>query len=74
MCYQGYGTSPNAPRDQSRTIAPSRYPRTGYLVNLPYLQRWQDLHMSHVKLVIFIHGNITGLAIDMKRIIIPALT
>ena len=79
----GVSPSPNAPRDQSRTIAPSRYPygpHTGYLVNLPYLQRWQDLHTSHVKLDIFIHGNITGLSIDMKKItgsinvIIPALT
>ena len=37
----GVSSSPNAPRDQSRTIAPSRYPygpRTGYLVNLPNLQ------------------------------------
>ena len=52
----------------------------GYLVNLPNLQRWQDLRMSHVKLEIFIHGNITGLNITMKKItrliniIIPALT
>ena len=56
----GAVSSPNAPRDQSRTIEPSRYPyrpRTGYLVNLTYLQRWQDLRMSHVKLDIFIHGN-----------------
>ena len=79
----GVSSSPNAPRDQSRTIAPSRYPYgpcTGYLVNLPYLQQWQDLRTSHMKLDIFIHGNITGLTIDMKKItgsinvIIPALT
>ena len=79
----GVSSSPHAPRDQSRTIAPSRYPYrpcTGYLVNLPYLQPWQDLRTSHVKLDIFIHGNITGLTIDMKKItgsinvIIPVLT
>ena len=79
----GVISSPNAPRDQSRTIAPSRYPygpRMGYLVNLPYLQRWQDLCTSYVKLDNFIHGNITGLTIVMKKItgsinvIIPALT
>ena len=37
----GVSSSPNAPRDQSRTIAPYRYPYgpcTGYLANLPYLQ------------------------------------
>ena len=37
----GVSSSPNAPRDQSRTIAPSRYPYTlltGYLVNLPNLR------------------------------------
>ena len=67
----GVSSSPNAPRDQSMTIAPSRYPygpRTGYLVNLPYLQRWQDLRTSHVKLDNFIHRNITGLTIAMKKI------
>ena len=52
----------------------------GYLINLPSLQRWQDLRTSHVKLDNFIHGNITGLTINMKKItgsinvIIPALT
>ena len=52
----------------------------GHLVSLPNLQRWQDLRMSHVKLDIFIHGNITGLNITMKKItgsinvIIPVLT
>ena len=51
----------------------------GYLVNLPNLRRWQDLRTSHVKLDIFIHRNITGLTIAMKKItgsinvIIPAL-
>ena len=79
----GVSSSPNTPRDQSRTIAPSRYPYallTGYLVNLPNLRRWQDLRTSHVKLDNFIHGNITGLTITMKKItrsinvIIPALT
>ena len=79
----GDSSSPNTPRDLSRTIAPSRYPYallTGYLVSLPNLQRWQDLHMSHVKLDNFIHGNITGLTIAMKKItgsinvIIPTLT
>ena len=52
----------------------------GYQVNLPNLRQWQDLHTSHVKLDIFIHGNISGLNISMKKItgsinvIIPALT
>ena len=76
-------SSPNTPRDLSRTIAPSRYPYallTGYLVSLPNLQRWQDLHTSHMKLGNSIHGNIAGLAIAMKKIarsinvIIPVLT
>ena len=79
----GVSSSPNTPRDQSRTIAPSRYPSallTGYLINLPSLRRWQDLRTSHVKLDNFIHGNITGLTTAMKTItgsinvIIPALT
>ena len=79
----GVSSSPNNPRDQSRTIAPSRYPYAllmGYLVNLPNLRRWQDLRTSHVKLDNFIHGNITGLTIAMKKItgsinvIIPTLT
>ena len=39
----------------------------GYLVNLPNLRQWQDLRTSHVKLGIFIHGNITGLTIAMKN-------
>ena len=41
----GVRSSPNVPRDRSRALAPSRYPYgpcTGYLVNLPNLQRWQD--------------------------------
>ena len=36
----GVSSSPNTPRDLSRTIAPSRYPYallTGYLINLPSL-------------------------------------
>ena len=79
----GVSSSPNVPRDRSRALAPSRHPYallTGYLVNLPNLRRWQDLRMSHVKLVNFIHGNITGLTIAMKKIagsinvINPALT
>ena len=79
----GVSSSPNTPRDQSRTIAPSRYPYallTGYLINLPSLRRWQDLRMSHMKLDNFIHGNITGLTTAMKKItgsikvINPALT
>ena len=78
----GVRSSPNVPRDRSRALAPFRYPyrpRTGYLVNLPILQRWHDLRPSHVKLDIFIHGNITGLTIIMKEItgsinvIIPTL-
>ena len=62
----GVRSSPNVPRDRSRALAPSRYPYalcTGHLVNLPSLQRWQDLRTSHVKLDIFIHGNNTGLNI-----------
>ena len=79
----GVRESPNVPRDRSRALAPSRYPYrpcTGYPVNLPNLQRWQDLHTSHMKLDIFIHGNIPGLNITMKKItrsiniIIPTLT
>ena len=79
----GVRSSPNVPRDQSRALAPSRYPYgpcMGYLVNLPNLERWQDLRPSHMKLNIFIHRNITGLTIAMKKItgsvnvIIPALT
>ena len=79
----GVSSSPNTPRDQSRTIAPSRYPYallTGYLINLPSLRRWQDLRTSHVKLDNFIHRNITGRTTAMKKItvlinvIIPALT
>ena len=78
----GVSSSPNVPRDRSRALAPSRYPYallTGYLVNLPNLRRWQDLFTSHVKLDNFIHRNITGLTIAMKKItgsinvIIPAL-
>ena len=67
----GVSSSPNTPRDLSRTIAPSRYPYallTGYLINLPSLRRWQDLRTSHVKLDNFIHGNITGLTTAMKKI------
>ena len=79
----GVSSSPNTPRDQSRTIAPSRYPYallTGYLIYLPSLQPWQDLRTSHLKLDNFIHGNITGLTTAMKKItgsinvINPALT
>ena len=79
----GVSSSPNTPRDQSRTIAPSRYSYpllAGYLIHLPSLRRWQDLRTSHVKLDNFIHGNITGLTTAMKTItrsinvIIPALT
>ena len=79
----GVNSSPNTPRDQSRTIAPSKYPYallTGYLINLSSPRRWQDLRTSHVKLDNFIHGNITGLTTAIKKItgsinvIIPALT
>ena len=79
----GVSSSPNPPRDLSRTIAPSRYPYeplTGYLVYLPSLRPWQDLRTSHVKLDNFIHGNITSLTTAMKKItgsinvINPALT
>ena len=79
----GVRSPPNVPSDLSSALAPSRYPYTtctGHLVNLPNLRRWQDLRTSHVKLNIFIHGNITGLNIAMTKItrsinvIIPALT
>ena len=79
----GASSSPNTPRHQSRTIAPSRYPNallTGYLINLPSLRRWQDLCTSHVKLDNFIHGNIAGRTTAMNKItgsinvIIPVLT
>ena len=79
----GVSSTPNTPRDLSRTIAPSRYPYallTGYLIYLPSLRPWQDLRTSHVKLDHFIHGNITGLTTAMKKItglinvINPALT
>ena len=79
----GVSSLANTPRDLSRTIAPSRYPNallTGYLINLPSLRRWQDLRTSHVKLDIFIHGNIAGRTTAMIKItgsinvIIPALT
>ena len=79
----GVSSSPIVSRDRSRALAPSRYPYAlpmGYLVNLPNLQRWQDLRTSHVKLGNFIHGNIAGPTIAMKKItrsinvIIPALT
>ena len=68
----GVSSSANTPRDLSRTIAPSRYPNallTGYLINLPSLQRWQDLHTSHVNLHNFIHGNIAGRTTAMHKII-----
>ena len=67
----GVRSPPNVPRDRSSALAPSRYPYapcTGHLVNLPNLRRWQDLRTSHVKLDIFIHRNITGLNIAMKKI------
>ena len=79
----GVSSSVNTPRDLSRTIASSRYPNallTGYLINLPSLQRWQDLRTSHVKLDNFIHGNIAGHTTAMHKItgsinvIVPALT
>ena len=79
----GVSSLANTPRDLSRTIAPSRYPNallTGYLINLPSLQRWQDLRTSHMKLDNFIHGNIAGRTTAMHNItgsiniIIPALT
>ena len=60
----GVSSSPNTPRELSRTIAHSRYPYallTGHLVNLPSLRRWQDLHTSHVKPNIFIHGLTTSM-------------
>ena len=79
----GVSSTPNTPRDLSRTIAPSRYPYAllmGYLIYLPSLRPWQDLRTYHVKLDNFIHGNINGLTTAMKKItgsinvINPALT
>ena len=74
----GGRSSPNVPRDRSRALAPSRYPYapcTGHLDDLPNLQQWQDLRTSPAKLDIFIHGNITGLNLIMKKITgNPALT
>ena len=67
----GVSSTPNTPRDLSRTIAPSRYPYallTGYLIYLPSAQPWQDVRTSHVKLDIFIHINITGLTTAMQKI------
>ena len=66
----GVSSTPNTPRDLSRTIAPSMYPYTlltGYLVYLPSLRPWQDLCTSHVKLDNFVHGNITGRTTAMKK-------
>ena len=79
----GARSSANVPRYRSSALEPSRYPytpHTGYLVNIPNLQQWQDLRTSHVKLDNYIHGNITGLTNAMKKfpgsinVINPALT
>ena len=79
----GVSSTPNTPRDLSRTIAPSRYPYAllmGYLIYLPSLRPWQDLRTSHMKLDNFIQRNITGRTTAMKKItgsinvINPALT
>ena len=67
----GVRSPPNVPRDRSRALAHSRYPYTphmGHLANLPTVRRWEDLHMSHVKPDIFIHGSITGPNIAMNQI------
>ena len=78
----GVGPTPNVPRDQSRTLATSRYPyapHKGHLVNLTSLQQWQDLRMLHMNFNIFIHGNTTEINNAMTKttglinIIIPAL-
>ena len=61
----GVRSTPNVPTmylDQSRSLAPSRYPyapHKGHLVNLTSLRRCQDLCMFHMILNIFIYGNIT---------------
>ena len=79
----GVRPTPNVPRDQSRTLAPSRYPYApykGHLVNLTSQQRWQDLCMFHMNFNIFIHGKTTETNNAMTKITslinvnIPALT
>ena len=70
----GVRSTPNVPRDQSRTIAPSKYPyapRKGHLVNLTSLRLWQDLHTFHVNFNIFIHGNTTEKNNTMTKITGP---
>ena len=70
----GVRSTPKVPTmhlDQSRSLAPSRYPYTpckGHLVNLTSLRGWQDLRMSHVKLDILIHVNNTGFNTAMMKI------
>ena len=63
--------TPNVPRDQSRTLAPSRYPYApykGHLVNLASLLQWQDLHTFHMNFNIFIHSNTTETNNAMMKI------
>ena len=67
----GVRATPNVPIDQSRTLAPSRYPYTpckGHLVNLTSLQCWQDIHTFHVKLDVLIHWNNTECNTAMMKI------
>ena len=79
----GVRPTPNVPRDQSRTLAPFRYPYApykGHLVNLTSLQQWQDLCTFHVNFNIFIHRNTTETNNAMMKITgsininIPTLT
>ena len=76
----GVRSTPNVPRDRSRTLAPSRCPYApcrGHLVNLTSLRRWQDLRRFHVNLF---HGknpernNAMMIINGSINVIIPALT
>ena len=67
----GVRSTPNVPRDRSRTLAPSRYPYApcmGHLVKLTSLQRWQDLRTFHMNFNIFIHRNTTEIKTAMMKI------
>ena len=79
----GVRPTPNVPRDQSRTLAPSMYPNApckGHLVTLTSLQQWQDLCTFHMNFNIFIHENTTEINNTMTKntgsinINIPTLT
>ena len=67
----GVRPTPNVPRDQSGTLAPSRYPYApykGHLVNLTSQQRSQDLCMFHMNFNIFIHGKTTETNTAMTKL------